>query len=494
MENLIALWNRQPAGKKAGLAAGMLLILALVAALGYMTMRVEYQVLFSDLQQRDAAAMAAELERMKVPYRLSDNGGAILVPKDQVHKSRMKLAGKDIPLQGGIGFEVFNNADFGMTDFVQKVNYQRAVQGELTRTLLSIEDVQAVRVHLAVPEQGLFKKATTRSKASVTLTLKPSKTLAANQITGIQRLVAASVADVAPDDVTVIDQHGVALTRRAQAEGEVLASGVQIESKRETEDYLARKINLVLENAFGRGAATAIVDVALSGDHRRIVTEQGVQSKTGKSDAGAATAGSRERPASNAVPSIEGMSLAGNLNPLPDGATPGNRRVEQTVIPPGGLRRMTVAIVIKRQLDPAQLERLKEVVGSAAGFNAQRGDAIVVYPLGDAASANAADAKTTTDQVRPDEEASVRSEGQSRERITSAGTHWIAMAGIVAGFGGLALFLALRRRAARYTPAISMAGSPLAPAMTAAEREKTLVRLKQWVNGGQAGLTGEVRR
>jgi len=193
-------------GSRARIAitVGVVLIIAATAGLGIWVYRTDYQVLFADVPARDAAAMTGELDRMKVPYQLADGGNTILVPREMVYKTRLKLMGSDIPLHGAVGFEVFNNADFGMTEFVQKVNYQRAVQGELTRTILSIDDIRSARVHLAIPEQGLFKKGGAKPKASVVVVMKPARTLAPEQVGGIQRLVAASVPDIAAPDVTIV--------------------------------------------------------------------------------------------------------------------------------------------------------------------------------------------------------------------------------------------------------------------------------------------------
>jgi len=172
---MLEMWQRLDTRARAGLMIGCAVVLLAVGMLAVWAYRPDYQVLFADMAPRDAAAMAAELEKMKTPYQLADSGNTILVPKDQVYKARLKLMGKDVPLHGAVGFEVFNNADFGMTDFVQKVNYQRAIQGELTRTILAIDEVQSARVHLALPEQGLFKKAANKPKASVTITMKPGR-------------------------------------------------------------------------------------------------------------------------------------------------------------------------------------------------------------------------------------------------------------------------------------------------------------------------------
>lgn len=373
---------------KTGIVAGAILIIGLTVALAFWIYRADYQVLFADIPARDAASMTAELDRMKVPYQLADDGNTILVPKDLVYKTRLKLMGTDIPLHGAVGFEVFNNADFGMTEFVQKVNYQRAIQGELTRTILSIEDIQAARVHLAIPEQGLFKKAATKPKASVTVTMKAGRVLAPEQIAGIQRLVAASVPDIASADVTIVDQHGVALTRVASSEPGIDSANTQLDSKRSTEDYLLRKVTQVLDRTFGPGQAIASVDVVLNLDQSRVTTEEVLPAKGGAQDASPTGVVVRERQTirdsgagAAQVSNVSTRSTqAGSLTAIESDYQVG-RRVEQVVTAAGSLRRMTVAVVVKQPLSDAQMAQLREVISLAVGFNSQRGDAVVVQSL-----------------------------------------------------------------------------------------------------------------
>ncbi|NVE01862.1 flagellar basal-body MS-ring/collar protein FliF, partial [Massilia sp. BJB1822] len=333
----------------------------------------------------EPAAMTAELDRMKTPYQLADGGNTILVPKDLVYKTRLQLMGKDIPLHGAVGFEVFNNADFGMTEFVQKVNYQRAIQGELTRTILSIEEVQAARVHLALPEQGLFKKAATRPKASVTLTVKRNRALSADQVSGIQRLVAASVPDIASADVTVLNQHGIALTRPVPAEGSEAEAGasVQLESKRGAEEYLLKKVNLVLERTFGPGEAVASVDVVLNMDQSRVTTEEVLPARGAPSDALPAGVMVRERQSTRegGAAAVAASAPKADATSTTETDYQVGRRVEQQVSASGQLKRMTIAVLVKQPLNEGQLERLKEVVALATGFNGGRGDAIVVQSM-----------------------------------------------------------------------------------------------------------------
>jgi flagellar M-ring protein FliF len=465
---IVETWNRLAPRARIGIVVGAALIVALAAALGLWAYRADYQVLFSDVAPADAAAMTAELDRLKTPYQLADGGNTILVPKDMVYKVRLKLMGKELPLHGAVGFEVFNNADFGMTEFVQKVNYLRAIQGELTRTILSIEEIQAARVHLALPEQGLFKKASTKPKASVTLTMKNGKVLAPEQIAGIQRLVAASVPDIVSGDVTVLNQHGVALTRLAQADGGETALS-QLDSKRGAEEYLLKKVNQVLDRTYGVGAAVASVDVSLNLDQSKVTTEEVLPARNNDPDASATGVVVRERQTAH-----DAVSAAAPTGTAKLGGAPGNssseydyqvgRRVEQVVSASGTVRRMTVAVLVKQAMSEEQLEKLKEVVGLAVGFNGQRGDAVVVYSM----KALADEAPAV---VAGDEAAAAPTPAPA---AAAASPRSVALV-----LAALAAAIVLAALAARWLT--RRRPQPGAVRLDAAEREKMLEDVRRWI-------------
>lgn len=372
MNAMMESWRGLGRGARNGIAAGLLLIVLVMGGLAWWIYRADYQVLFADLAPADAAAMTAELDKMKTPYQLGGEGRTILVPQDLVYKTRLKLMGKEVPLHGAVGFEVFNNADFGMTDFVQKVNYQRAIQGELQRTILAIDDVQTARVHLAVPEQGLFKRQAARAKASVTIAMKQGHTLGAEQVLGIQRLVAASVPELTAADVTVLDQHGVALTRAGSSDAAEVAAGGQLDAKRGAEDYLLKKVNRVLDQTFGAGTAVASIDLSLNMDQSRVTLEQVLP----------AQAVVRERKVVSDASGGQNDAVARN----PGSSTTEadyqvGRRTEQLNVASGALKRMTVAVLVRQALNEDQIAKLKEVVASAVGLNQERGDALVLYSM-----------------------------------------------------------------------------------------------------------------
>ncbi len=458
---------------RAGIVAGIVLIVALAAGLGFWAYRADYQILFSDVAPADAASMTAELDKLKTPYQLSDGGATILVPKELVYKTRLKLMGKELPLHGAVGFEVFNNADFGMTEFVQKVNYLRAIQGELTRTILSIEEIQAARVHLALPEQGLFKKAQAKPKASVTLTIKSGKVLDAEQIAGIQRLVAASVPDIVSADVTVLNQHGVALTRVAQGEAGESAL-TQLDSKRGTEDYLLKKVTQVLDRTYGAGEAVASVDVVLNMDQSKVTTEEVLPARNPDPQASATGVVVRERSSSQEAGG--GVAPAGGAR----AGTPGSstnefdyqvgRRVEHLVSASGGVKRMTIAVLVKQPMDEEQLAKLKEVVALAAGFNSQRGDAVVVYPMRALAAPQAP-------AVAPDAAAAVGDTGSAASPAAAAANP-AAARGVVTVLAALAAIVVLT------AVVFGLAGhrrQPVPVRLSDAEREKMLSDVRQWI-------------
>jgi flagellar M-ring protein FliF len=483
--SLMEMWTGLSDRAKVGIGVGVAMIVALTIGLGIWAYRAEYQVLFADIPTRDAASMTAELDRMKVPYQLADGGNTILVPKDMVYKTRLKLMGKDIPLHGAVGFEVFNNADFGMTEFVQKVNYQRAIQGELTRTILSIEDIQSARVHLAIPEQGLFKKAMTKPKASVTVSMKQGRVLAPDQIAGIQRLVAASVPDIVGGDVTIVDQHGVALTRVAASEAGTESANTQLDSKRSTEDYLVRKVMQVLDRTFGPGQAIASVDVVLNLDQSRITTEEVLPAKRGAQDGSPAGVIVRERQTiretgSMASPAAAGLSgrsgQNGNVTSIESDFQVG-RRVEQVVSATGSLRRMTVAVVVKKSLSDAQIEDLKEVIALAIGFNSQRGDAVVVRTVGKVTGADGA----SPDSAVPNN-ASL-SDAAMEKLPTEKGASMSALPNLVIWIIGV-LLVAVTAGGVGYIW-LNRKNRVSRKPLSQVEREEMLINVRQWIHGPQ---------
>ncbi|CAB3759883.1 MULTISPECIES: flagellar basal-body MS-ring/collar protein FliF [Burkholderia] len=488
-------WNKLGESVGGAARAGLMGVVVVVALFmggsAYWLLRSTPQVLFGDLSPQDTAAMTAELDRMKVPYTLAESGGdggtKILVDGVDVYKTRIKLMGKDIPLHGAVGFELFNGSDFGMTEFAQKINYQRALQGELTRTILSLAEVRDARVLLAFPEQSVFRQPTGSAKASVTLTLKPGRELGADQVAGIQRLVAASVPGIVAQNVTIVDQSGVALTR-SPVDADAGASGSAVlELKKDADRYFSRKVNDVLTQALGAGRALASVDVTLDMERMQSSLDEPV-SPVGRTGVPTGVV-VREHETNRGVP-LPDSSHAGG-----EGADTGGsdqrdveyaigHRVEQVVSQPGSIRRIQVAVVVNSPLAADQADHLQKVIAASVGASAERGDVVVIQTL-DASQSPASSAGIATpggpeaapvaDRRATDPARAPR--GMEHVSIIEAVVAGLAVAVVAALLFGIARQRGTRAELPRY-------GKPL----TDEQRVAALAQLHGWLRGGGPDL------
>jgi len=240
-----------------GLGVAIFLVLAAL----YWAIRPDYKVLFSGLKPQDAAAIVEQLEAGKTPYRIDDDGATVLVRGDELYRTRLKVLGDNVALKGTVGFELFNSSDLGLTEFSQRVNFQRALQGELARTIMSLSEIDTARVHLAIAEASIFRKTSGRSKASVAISLKPGKEIDPASIRGIQRLVAAAVPDLAADEVVVVNELGASLSLPLYAEA--VAADARLQAKLKLEQLYADKVLNALEPIVGPRKVSVTVDVAL---------------------------------------------------------------------------------------------------------------------------------------------------------------------------------------------------------------------------------------
>jgi flagellar M-ring protein FliF len=238
---------------------GAVLLCAILIAVYWTTLRKPYGVLFTDLRTMDAATIVAELDKKKVPYKLQDQGATILIPREQVDATRLSVMSEDLPLKGMVGFELFNKSDMGLTEFAQKINYQRALQGELARTIMTMEAIDTARVHLSLPEATIFRADQRPPKASVSLTPRAGKQLAPGTVRGIQRLVAAAVPDLTVADVVVLDEQGdVVSTEPAQPTMvgvDSVRGELEARVRRAVQDILpADRFTVVVLSGHARGA------------------------------------------------------------------------------------------------------------------------------------------------------------------------------------------------------------------------------------------------
>lgn len=453
-----ALWQRSSGAGRAFLVAGAVAAVAVPVGAYWWMSKADYQVLFSDLDARDAASIAAALEKQKTPYVLSDEGKTIQVEKDALYKTRMKLLGSGLDLKGSVGFELFNNAEFGVTEFAQKINYQRALQGELARTIMGFDEVQNARVHLVLPEGGMLRKRGAKAKASVWVTLKGGKSLQQEQVAGVQRLVAASVPEMDAAAVTVLDQRGVALSAREAGEDGVTGGDAGLQLKKETETYLADKVTRILDTALGPNQAAVSVDVALDLSSQKLTRE----SVVGDSGDKGVLVRRREQwqgdgaDAGHASQTMPAMGGAGGNKSL-DSEYQVGRELKQTSMAGGAVKHISVGIITNASLSDSAVERLREVIAMAIGLDSGRGDGIAFSVMDNvqAVAAPQGDAK------KPAEIA-----GGKAELDAGPAIWWAAVAAllILGGAGGWSL----RRRMARKT-------------LDEAERERLLRQVRRWL-------------
>lgn len=444
---------------------GAAAIVGVTVLAGISLLRANEQVLFSGLSPQDASVMTAELDRMKVPYRLADEGATILTEADVVHKTRLKLMAKELPLHGGVGFELFNAGDFGMTEFAQKVNYQRALQGELTRTILSITDVKSARIHVALAEDGLFKRADNKPKASVTIALKDGRTLTSEQTAGIQRLVAASVPGLVSQDVTIVNEQGIALTRSAQV-GAGGDGSARLDLKRDTENALAKKATEVLEKTFGVGQAIASVDVTLNMDAVRITTED-VVGTPGRGNQALTGVVVRERESSHDGGLPLGARDGGNGSTQREVDYQVGKRVEQVIGQPGSVKRMQVLAVIKPQLSSDQIEQAKALVATATGIVPERGDVVLVQTMS-TYNANVAHSAAPPAEVAPEPRANAPTVSRSPTLVSGYWAPALLMAALCLVLGW---WLGQGRKKM----------DVVTPSMSETERAAMLAQMQNWL-------------
>lgn len=362
--------------------------------------RANYQVLYAHMGEEELGTVMQRLKELKVPYKVQ-NGG-ILVPSEKVYELRLQLASEGIPQTGGIGFELFDKTNFAMTDFVQKLNYRRALQGELARTIKTLPDVEQVRVHLTVPEKTLFASQDEQTpKASVMLKLKQGRKLSDNQIQGIVNLVASSVEGLDPKNVVVVNQSGQLLTKKAD-EGLALTSS-QIELQKNIEKELENKVINLIEPVVGKNKVKAKVAVEL--DFSKVEKTEEVFNPEGKvvrseqrnidKSLGAISAG---------VPGVASNLPNKTIAPQTASATQGEKAneivnyeiskyVSRIVNSPGTIKRLTVVALVdgiyqgndknKKYIPRTEEEirKFEDLVKNAVGFSEERGDDVRVVNM-----------------------------------------------------------------------------------------------------------------
>jgi flagellar M-ring protein FliF len=369
-----------------------------------------YKVLFSGLNQEDAGEVLTKLKDQRVPYKLSDDGGAILVPASQVYEVRLTLAGEGLPRGGGVGFEIFNQTSFGQTDFVQRLNYQRALQGELARTIRNFQQVIEARVHIATPKESVFIEDEKPPTASISVKLRGREKLNQHEIQSIVNLVASAVPGLTTDNITLVDTSGRLLYRK-QAEGEGILTGNQLEYQIKIEDTLRQKVETMLEEVVGvnraRARVTAEVDFnkverteEIFDPEAQVVRSE--QMLTENDQRGGATPegipGVKGELATFAEEGGEGAAAAGyNRNNVTRNYEI-SKQTKHTQDKGGAVKRLSIAVMVDGSYEKSvdkdgktslkyqprsaeEMRNLDKLVKNAIGYSEERGDQVEVASL-----------------------------------------------------------------------------------------------------------------
>ncbi|MGC9017390.1 MAG: flagellar M-ring protein FliF [Caldimicrobium thiodismutans] len=393
LEQLREIWNKLTPRQKAIYLGGALGLTLLIVSLIWYTQRVSYGLLYSGLDETTSGQIVQYLKEQKIPYKVGKDG-SIYVPEEKVPEIRMEIASKGLLGGTGPGFELFDKEKLGLTEFQEKVNYQRALEGELARTIKGIKGVKSVRVHLALPKESIFLEEEKPPKASVLLELKPGYTLTPDQVKGIINLVSGAVAKLEPKNVSVIDaQTGKRLNPINDEEGLSLN---QLAYKRKVEENLKNKIEEMLSQALGYGKAIAQVTVEMSFDNESIKEEvvnpeqSAVISEDLEEENRQTTS-----PQEGGVAGVKGAlteKFEATGQAQPQGESYSKKRVVRNYevskkirnleISPGSIKRISVAVLVDKRVlsenDTAKIEWVENLVKGAIGYNPERGDEVKV--------------------------------------------------------------------------------------------------------------------
>jgi len=395
---LLGLWSRTTTSQR--IVAGMLAVtgLALIGAFTWWASVPTYGVAFAGLTDADAGAVVEKIKAQNIPYRL-ESGGTILVPTSQVYDVRLSLAKDGLPGGSTVGYELFNNNTLGLTEFSQKVQYQRALEGELARTIESISSVKSARVHIVIPEQALFANQQQLTTASITVYLKPGEHLDAAQVQSITHLVASGVEGLKPENVVIVDTEGQMLSAGFQAEG-VAGLSLTDEQRAAQHKYEAEveaKVQDMLSQALGPNKSIVRVSAVLGWDRVETTTQSFDPTPIVRSSSVITETYTGNGALPGGIPGTSSNLPAGTSptyqTVITDTAGAGYQRSEttnnyevsstemHTVTAPGQVQKLSLSVLVDGVTDTQTLKTITEIVTLAAGVDAARGDQVTVQSL-----------------------------------------------------------------------------------------------------------------
>ena len=428
MESLLARLNLQGTSKKVLLSAGIAAVIAIMAVFWIWSQGPKYKVVFSNFNDKDGGAIVSVLEQQNIPYKLADGGSSILVPAELVYQTRLKLAAMGLPRGGNVGFELLENQKFGVSQFVEQVNFQRALEGELERSIQSISGVEGARVHLAIPKTSVFVRDAQNPTASVLVKLMQGRTLDQNQVSAIAHLISSSVPNLSLASVDIVDQTG-SLLSDAKKGGSKTLDANQLKYVEDLQKNIVSRVQAIITPIVGEKnvRAEANVEIDFSNTEeaneiykpnqkpevaviRSLQTNESIV-PSGSTNGGVPGALSNQPPANATAP------LNTTNNAAPGGAAAGagagannaaaqnpmstqrnsitNYEIDKTISftqkSMGGVKRLSVGIVVNnkadvdaegkpttRPLNDAEKQQIIDLAKQAMGFNETRGDTLSV--------------------------------------------------------------------------------------------------------------------
>jgi len=404
--NIFSVLSGWPLSRKISLGAVAVFSMTLFALIILQTRQSDYQLLFANLPQSDASSIVVWLKERKIPYELQGGGSSVYVPADKVYETRLELAGSGLPQGGGVGFEIFDKQSLGITDFVQKVNYLRAMQGELARTIASLSPVAAARVHLALPQKRLFKSQQQAVTASVIVKMIAGANLRDSQVQGIVNLVAGSVEGLEAEYVNVVNSSGKVLSKRPEEGLNGPMTPGMLEYQQAVERQMESRAQDLLDRALGVSNSlvkvTAVLDFAqvekleeLYDPKSAVPRSEQIQEQK---DSGGSSVGGVPGVQSNLEggAAVGGGSSATSSNNAETTNYEISKVVNRTVAPVGTIKHLSVSVLVadvlaeaadegveaKLQPRPEQeLRTIEKMIQSALGIDSTRGDQINVVSM-----------------------------------------------------------------------------------------------------------------
>jgi flagellar M-ring protein FliF len=404
VNQLSQLWTKLSWAQRIWIAAGIAAAIGAIIALKTWNEERDFKPLFSGLAAEDAGSLAAKLRELGVEYRLGEEGSEILVPSAKVAEARLQLASSGLPKSGRIGFELFDKANFGASDFTEQVNYHRAIEGELERSVMSIREVEQARVHVTMAKDSLYTEQRQPAKASVLVKLRHASALSPQNVAAICQLTASAVPGLQPDQVSLVDTSGNLLNRpRFAGSGDAEQdSQASIEYRKSVEHDIQTKIAETLEPLLGaqhfRAGVSADVDLS-SGEQSEesydpqksaVASSQTTQDGPALPTAAGVPGTASNVPNATAKAASSGASATNYARRTENVAYQTSRIVRHTKLPQGMIKKISVSVLVdhalrwegqKKIIEPPPPEKIKvirDLVAAATGLDSNRGDQLVV--------------------------------------------------------------------------------------------------------------------